>query len=584
MIGKTNIKVKPNKKINYVEYIESTGTQYIDTGVLASGSSLGWKLKFAFAEIPTDNSAIIGAFTYGGANGTSLSTLTSDTRFIYQYGATTTQVNHYFGTKDTKIHTIESNIEAGVMKFDGGVQLTNCGYSAISNTTVYLFASHRQGQTYFWLEGKKRIYSCQMYENGILVRDFKPVLDKKGVACLYDEVNEEYYYNAGTGNFVAGDIIKPIQYVEYIESTGTQYIDTGVVPTNKTKWVYDYQFLSDKNYANVESAQNGCGYWSNNERFVIGYGGGQLSVAIGVNGASTVNGDTARHTFILDTPNKTGYIDDIAIPCNYTSYSTDDTICFFTRNENASTSKFIHRGRLYGSKIYENGVLIRDFRPAIKEGVYYLYDEVNKEYYYNQGTGQFIGDGWEPTQLEYIESTGTQYIDTGVIPKSTTRMILTKEITDLNNGYKDGWGSLGSQEAFICGSAIAKEYLYVSVSNSWEVTDTVLKDTNKHIFDISNEAIIVDGVKYGTGNIGNTASAGQTLYLFGLHTEYENNGVYYQLANEKIYSCQIYDGETLTRNFVPVKNSNGTYCLYDQANDKYYYNQGTGEFLGGASV
>ena len=36
MLGKTNVKVKPNKKVNYVEYIESTGTQYIDTGIPAS--------------------------------------------------------------------------------------------------------------------------------------------------------------------------------------------------------------------------------------------------------------------------------------------------------------------------------------------------------------------------------------------------------------------------------------------------------------------------------------------------------------------------------------------------------------------
>ena len=36
MLGKTNVKVKPNKRISidYVDYIESTGTQYIDTGYI----------------------------------------------------------------------------------------------------------------------------------------------------------------------------------------------------------------------------------------------------------------------------------------------------------------------------------------------------------------------------------------------------------------------------------------------------------------------------------------------------------------------------------------------------------------------
>ena len=30
--------------------------------------------------------------------------------------------------------------------------------------------------------------------------------------------------------------------LEYLESTGTQYIDTGYVPINTTKWVLDAQF------------------------------------------------------------------------------------------------------------------------------------------------------------------------------------------------------------------------------------------------------------------------------------------------------------------------------------------------------
>jgi hypothetical protein len=198
------------KPIQYVEYIESSGTQYIDTGVLASGSALGWKLKFSWSELPTNgnSSSMMGAFTWGGANGTTIAIPDPSTRkFCYQYGPTASQLEHFFGTTDTNTHVIESNIEAGVMKFDGQTILTNCGYSAIPNTTVYLFASHRQGQTTFWIYGRKRVYSCEMYENGVLVRDFKPALDENGVACLYDEVSKTYFYNKGTGDFVSGGVI-----------------------------------------------------------------------------------------------------------------------------------------------------------------------------------------------------------------------------------------------------------------------------------------------------------------------------------------------------------------------------------------
>lgn len=210
MLGKTNVKVKPNKKkplIDYVEYIESTGTQYIDTGVLASGSALGWKLKFSWSELPTggNSSSMMGAFMWGGANGTTIAIPDPNTRkFCYQYGATASQKEYFFGTTDTNAHVIESNIEAGVMKFDKETLLTNCGYSAIPNTTVYLFASHRQGETTFWIYGRKRVYSCEMYENGVLVRDFRPCKDGAGVFCLYDEVEKRYFYNQGTGSFLGG--------------------------------------------------------------------------------------------------------------------------------------------------------------------------------------------------------------------------------------------------------------------------------------------------------------------------------------------------------------------------------------------
>ena len=44
-----------------------------------------------------------------------------------------------------------------------------------------------------------------MYDNGVLIRDFRPCLDPDGVACLYDKVEKKYYHNAGSGEFIAGE-------------------------------------------------------------------------------------------------------------------------------------------------------------------------------------------------------------------------------------------------------------------------------------------------------------------------------------------------------------------------------------------
>ncbi len=52
-----------------------------------------------------------------------------------------------------------------------------------------------------------KIYYFKIWNNNILVRDFIPVLDKDGVPCMYDLVEHKFYYNAGTGDFIAGPII-----------------------------------------------------------------------------------------------------------------------------------------------------------------------------------------------------------------------------------------------------------------------------------------------------------------------------------------------------------------------------------------
>ena len=53
-----------------------------------------------------------------------------------------------------------------------------------------------------------KIYSCKLYDNDVLVRDFIPVLDKDGTPCMYDKVEKKFYYNAGTGQFIAGPMIE----------------------------------------------------------------------------------------------------------------------------------------------------------------------------------------------------------------------------------------------------------------------------------------------------------------------------------------------------------------------------------------
>lgn len=75
--------------------------------------------------------------------------------------------------------------------------------------TAYLFARHVPSMTADMIaKSGVRIYSYKVWDNNdSIVRNFVPALDGNDTPCLYDKVEGKFYYNAGTGNFIAGPII-----------------------------------------------------------------------------------------------------------------------------------------------------------------------------------------------------------------------------------------------------------------------------------------------------------------------------------------------------------------------------------------
>lgn len=180
------------------------------------------------------------------------------------------------------------------------------------------------------------------------------------------------------------------------------------------------------------------------------------------------------------------------------------------------------------------------------------------------------------TELEYIESTGTQYIDTGFKPNQNTRVTGVFKTTDTGIPYF-WWGARTSSETVnFCtlrvGSGVRSDYgeSKVKVLSS-PSTEKVLIDQNKNI------------CTYATASINNEIStfvSQYSLFLFAVNTG--GNAGYF--GHHKMYSCQIYDNGVLVRDYVPCKNPAGVVGLYDLVNSKFYGNAGTGAFTAGPEV
>ena len=204
MIGKTNVKVKPNKKVEYVDFIESTGTQYIDTGV-GPNDNITVEIKTSTKLDGTNLRALFGSRNSSSSDATRFALFFGDyDGSIYcdfQYST------HY--RKPSLTNYISSDVPA-ILKFGKKglfVNETQVGTAfsvSVLNATknMFLCAINTGGSASGFYAGK--IYYCKIYNGDTLIRDFKPVKDGTGEYCLYDEVEKRYYYNQGSGEFLGG--------------------------------------------------------------------------------------------------------------------------------------------------------------------------------------------------------------------------------------------------------------------------------------------------------------------------------------------------------------------------------------------
>lgn len=176
------------------------------------------------------------------------------------------------------------------------------------------------------------------------------------------------------------------------------------------------------------------------------------------------------------------------------------------------------------------------------------------------------------TQLAYIESTGTQYINTGFWPNQDTRVVFDYELTgsEENPALFGAW-TAANQDMFIFvglrSSGGGRAY-YNTVTS-----DGVMDFTGRHTIDYNKNVVTFDGDTL-TSFEAATFSTAYTLLLCA----YNHIGNAQLLANLRLYSCKIYDNGTLVRNFVPCGNASGEVGLYDLVNNVFYGNAGSGTF------
>lgn len=183
-----------------VEYIGSSGTQYIDTGFKPNQDTR----VICRAKIPTGGNTnfLFGARQSEKSNG--FYVLYSSLGY-YRQGYNTQQLNFSSELNSVGVLVFDANKNTATITTDTDSDTKQGTYDTFASpVNLCLFACNNNGTLTY---GSVSIYSCRIYDNGTLVRDFVPCKNANGVAGLYDLVNNVFYTNAGSGTFTAGEVV-----------------------------------------------------------------------------------------------------------------------------------------------------------------------------------------------------------------------------------------------------------------------------------------------------------------------------------------------------------------------------------------
>lgn len=186
------------------------------------------------------------------------------------------------------------------------------------------------------------------------------------------------------------------------------------------------------------------------------------------------------------------------------------------------------------------------------------------------------------TQLEYIQSSGTQYIDVGFKPGGNTRVVMDFQVLASHSGTAYPFGASGGGRYY--------EFCFFSQTN-WGTTYSSGPMKTISVPGNTGDRLIVDKnkgvttIKRGTQNYSTSVSNSSYQMTYNLFLFcYNRLGNAESFIQMTLFSTQIYDNGTLIRDFVPCKNSSGVIGLYDQVHSAFYANSGTGTFIAGPAL
>ena len=352
--------------------------------------------------------------------------------------------------------------------------------------------------------------------------------------------------------------------LEYIENTEGQYIDTGVQTTsgyriessiNITRW---YENSQECYFSGCLSS--GSYYYRD---YAVLY---NSKLMLGMNTDIASNVDCSLNTWYnidMSTISGKGHIklgNETLLTSQNTVSHNAANIWLFGVNNNGTNKFWNAYIKMGATKIYDaTNTLVRDFIPVRmnKTNEIGMYDKLNKTFYPNNGSGtftagpEFVEKPPIYKQLEYIESTNGQYIDTEYMPNNDTSIEL--QVSEVGSADSAMISSSSKWQAgtFILtpGGDYYKWYYNAEIVLGKINSKSIDKIFLYREYTKLNDTIISSGT-----SINSTVYSDTSLWVFGGPSKgTQGQFTKFRLHSFKISESGITDNPIYIKDFIPVQ-------------------------------
>ena len=593
----------------FVRYVEATGSQYVDTGVVGR---YGTKAECKVEWMALEDRAFLACGNYSSNTRFYMCYCSSASGNMFTAQRTGEKVNYdghdlLFVKKRVYTYTSDfsalypDNTSTNTVTVDGNKARPVGKEGLDTKLNLFVFACNN-GSAAVGMS-KTRCYGLKIWQDGTLVRDFLPCVND-GRAALYDAVGDKIYYSAsGTDLVYDVNCDVPDAYIDYVESFGNSYIDTGIIGRSGTSAKMELALMGDSDQALLASRNNdnrfylihnnGSGKWG------YGYGAYKSFGSFEQGKRYCVDSSLAAGSQVVKI-SESGSDATVVAQASASDSATVDTgrsMYVFCCNYNKTfEKKYWGSARVYSLRIFQDGTMVRDFKPCLKYGQAALYDDVSKKIFYPSGDplgfdNSVAADPDELVFVDYIEADGFTHLDTGVSAQSPVRAAGTFSWTAVRSSDQEKNVLGPTHRSYLaCGcynssSDANRFYLvdetsqkpWIGYGNNSQSFGSVYAANKKYAFDASfaagaqtfsltpeGESATVNSYEWA-----GEASGMGNLYLFACN-DVKNKKPIYQ-SEARCYGLKIFrDGSSPVRDFKPCV-KDGQAALYDTVSRRIFY-------------